>query len=231
MKTIILAAGNGKRMHPLTLETPKPMLKLAGKPLLEHIVRALPEEVDELILVVGYKAGQIIRHFGKRFSRFRIQYVTQSSSRGTYPALQLCERLLEPGERFLLLYADDIHGAVGLQKCVDCGELSLLTSVVEDPSRFGVLTVSKGWVKEVEEKPLRPKSNIISNGAMVLDTDVFMFGPKLHPTGEYYLSDAIAEMIKAGYRFKAVPSSLWIPIAYPKDLERAEFHFAQAELV
>src|SRR3989344_4229672 len=111
MKTIILAAGEGVRMKPLTNNTPKPMLKVSGKPILEHILNDLPEKVDEIILVVGYLKEQIINYFGDRFGRFKMNYVIQNGKLGTYHALELCKNLINEKEKFLLLYADDLHGS------------------------------------------------------------------------------------------------------------------------
>ncbi len=114
MRCIILAAGEGVRMRPLTLATPKPMIKVCGRPLLEHIIDALPAEVDELILVVGYLREQIRDYFGDSFKRFKINYIVQENKLGTYNALKLCEHLLRLEERFLLIYADDLHAPIAL---------------------------------------------------------------------------------------------------------------------
>ena len=83
MKAVILAAGEGKRMRPLTENTPKPMLPLLGRPILEHLLEILPEAVDEVILVVGYRAEKIKAHFSDRFGRFRIHYIHQEKPEGT----------------------------------------------------------------------------------------------------------------------------------------------------
>src|SRR3989344_539802 len=98
MKAIILAAGEGIRMRPLTNNTPKPMLLLKGKPLLEHIIESLPKQVNEIILVVGYLHHQIHNHFHHFFEGFKIDYVIQSEKTGTYDALKLCSHLLDDNE-------------------------------------------------------------------------------------------------------------------------------------
>lgn len=210
-------------MRPLTNDTPKPMLLVNGKPLLGHILDSLPNEIDEIILVVGYFREKIIDYFGERFSHFRIKYIVQEEKSGTYNALKLCESLLEDEEKFLMLYADDLHGREGLKKCVNSEYLCMLAHEVNDSRKFGVLEVdSEGFIISIEEKPENPKTNLVSTGATVLDKNIFNFPAKQHKNGEYYLTDSIEQMIKAGYKFKAIRSSSWIPIGYPDDLGRAE---------
>jgi len=223
MKCIILAAGEGIRMRPLTIDTPKPMLPLLGKPLLEHIIEALPEEIDEIIMVVGYLHQKIQDHFHNNFRRFKIDYVIQKEKTGTYDALELCSNLLKDNERFLLLYADDIHGRGGLEKCTRSENLCLLVAESDNPKKFGVVEIDKeGIIKGVEEKPENPKSNLVSTGVLLLDKNIFKYPARKHPNGEHYLTDSIEQMIEDGHKFSAVKSELWLPIGYPEDLKRAE---------
>jgi len=210
-------------MKPLTNDTPKPMLKISGRPILEHILSDLPSEVDEVVLVVGYLKEIIMNHFGNRFNNLKITYIEQGQKLGTYKALELCKHLLNDDERFLMLYADDLHGAEGLKECAACGRNAILVYEADDPKRFGVVEISEdGMVVGVEEKPENPKTSLVSTGVMVLDKNIFNFPAKAHKNGEYYLADSVGQMVKDGHKFKAVRSSSWIPIGYPSDLERAE---------
>src|SRR5262249_28083308 len=109
MKVLIFAAGLGKRMQPLTFEKPKPLLEVAGKPLLERLFEILPEEIAEIILVVGYKADMIRKYFGEEWHGRPITYILQEEPLGTAHALELCRKHLAAGERFLLLFADDLY--------------------------------------------------------------------------------------------------------------------------
>lgn len=223
MKCVILAAGEGVRMKPLTNETPKPMLLVNGKPLLEHILNSLPDEVDEVVLVVGYLKEKVLDYFRERFKRFGMKYVVQEEKSGTYNALKLCENLLKDGEKFLMLYADDLHGRKGLEKCANSECLCMLVCEADDPGKFGVVEVdSKGAVVGIEEKPENPKSNLVSTGVMILDKNIFKYPARRHVNGEYYLTDSIEQMIKAGHKFKAVRSNFWLPVGYPEDLKKAE---------
>lgn len=226
MKCVILAAGEGLRMRPLTIENPKPMLKVSGKPLLEHVLDALPEKVDELVLVVGYLRNKIRDYFGDQFGRFKISYVAQEEKLGTYHALKLCKPFLGNDEKFLVLYADDLHGKDGLEKCADSPEIALLVSEAENPEKFGVVETSNdGRIIGIEEKPANPKTNLVSTGVLLLDKMVFDYEASRAPNGEYYLTDSLAQMLEAGQKIYAIKSSFWLPIGYPEDLKIAEKQF------
>ncbi len=210
-------------MRPLTVDTPKPMLKISGKPILERILNDLPESVNEVILVVGYLKEKIINYFDDRFGRFKIQYVVQEDKLGTYRALELCRNLIDDNEKFIVMYADDLHGAENFRKCSEAKDCSILTLEADDPGRFGVVEVSsEGVVVGIEEKPENPKSNLVSTGVLVLDKGIFNYPARQHSNGEYYLTDSVAQMIKAGHRFQAIKSNFWLPIGYLEDLEKAE---------
>ena len=210
-------------MRPLTIDPPKPMLKISGKPILEHILNDLPESVNKVILVVGYLKEKIMDYFGNQFGRFKIQYVVQEDKLGTYHALELCRDLIDNNEKFIVMYADDLHGADNFRKCSESKDCSILTLETDDPRRFGVVEVSsEGVVIGIEEKPENPKSNLVSTGVLVLDKNIFNYPARQHSNGECYLTDSVAQMIKAGHRFRAIRSNFWLPIGYPSDLEIAE---------
>lgn len=222
MKAIILAAGEGMRMRPLTNDTPKPLLKIGNRPLLEQIVLRLPEIIDELILVVGYLGEQIKDYCGEEFLGRKVNYVWQKEKLGTFDALKRCKSLIDPGEKFLLLYADDIHGQEGIEECLkhDC---ALMVAEVADARKFGVVILNNdGTVAEVMEKPAQPPTNLVSTGVLLLNDKIFKYDVPRQPNGEYYLTDAISQMIKDGEKIFAIKSTLWLPIGYPEDLAKAE---------
>lgn len=207
-------------MRPLTLEKPKPLLEVCGKPLIEHIIGNLPQEIDELIVVIGHKGEQIKKFLGENFNGLKINYVWQKEKLGTGHALKLCRSLLGR-EKFLMLFADDIHGKEGLEQLLR-RDRAILVSEVDDPRRFGVISVDENSkIIDFEEKPENPKSNLVSTGAMVLDENIFKYKPALHPNGEYYLTTMIEQMLREHEIF-AVRSSLWISTAVPEDLKKAE---------
>lgn len=220
MKAIILAAGEGIRMRPLTLKTPKPLLRINGKPILEHIVSRLPDTIHEIILVVGYLGDKIRDYCGSEFLGKKVSYVEQEEKSGTYHALKLCEPLVVKGEKFLVLYADDIHGKNGIENCLQC-ERAILVKEVEDPRRFGVVRLNMdSSIGEIIEKPENPPSNLVSTGVLLLDSNIFDYEADANPNGEYYLTDALSEMIKDGHKVFAVKSSMWLPVGYPEDIKK-----------
>ena len=147
-KAVILAAGEGVRMRPLTNDKPKPMVEVLGRPLLHHILEILPDEIDEVILVIGYKGDQIKKYFGERFGHLNITYINQSEKLGTAHGLWLCRESLRE-ERFLMLYADDLQSKEDIAKCLT-HPLSIMVKEVEDPRRFGVIIADeKGKVLDL----------------------------------------------------------------------------------
>lgn len=189
MQCVILAAGKGTRLRPLTDTCPKPLVTVAGKALLDHIVEALPSSVDEIILVIGYLGEQIQDYCKEEFHGRKVTYVFQEKQEGTAHALWLCKDLLKG--RFLFMFADDIHGKNDIAKAATYSR-ALLTMRSETPERFGVVVQNPdSTLSEIIEKPAHPPSNLVSTGAMVLDTHIFEFEPQNPVNGEYYLTEVI----------------------------------------
>lgn len=219
MQCVILAAGKGTRLRPLTENTPKPLVKVAGKTLLDHIVGALPSAVDELILVTGYLEEQIMEYCGNEFHGRKVTYVHQEEQKGTGPALWLCKDLIK--DRFLFMFADDLHGVNDIARATSYTR-SMLTLTTDTPERFGIVVRHPdGTLAEFVEKPENPPSNLASTGVMVLDRNIFDFELKVERNGEFYLTEVIAEYSKK-YPVAVVEQSVWIPVGYPEDVEKAE---------
>ena len=219
MQAVILVAGEGKRMQPLTFERPKPLIEVAGKPLLEHIIDALPVEVTDIILIVGYKGDMIRDHFGSEYRGRSVRYIEQDKPLGTAHALSLAKPLLSG--RFLLMFGDDIHGAAALRELIEkpCG---LLVAESATPERFGVVYVNPdGTMQKIVEKPAHPESNLVYAGPMVLDERIFNYPAPRNDNGEYYLTDSFTQFA-AEYPAYVVRQPVWIAIGYPEDIKKAE---------
>ena len=218
MQCIILAAGKGTRLRPLTEHTPKPLVKVASKTLLDHIVEAMPSAVDELIIVTGYLEAQIRDYCGQEFHGKKVTYVHQADQKGTGHALWLCKDLIKG--RFLFMFADDLHGSQDIARAASYTR-SMLTLTTDTPERFGIVVRHPdGTLAEMIEKPEHPPSNLASTGVMVLDQHIFEFELKVEKNGEFYLTDVIAEYAKQ-YPIAVVEQQLWIPIGYPEDIAKA----------
>lgn len=219
MQCIILAAGKGTRLRPLTDTTPKPLVLVNGRPLLDHIVATLPSVIDELIIVTGYLGAHIRAHCGEEYFGRQVTYVDQVEQKGTGHALWLCRELVRG--RFLYMFADDLHGVNDLTR-VTSYTRAMLTFVTDTPERFGiVLRNPNGTLAAFVEKPLHPPSHLASTGVFVLDQHIFEFAPAIETNGEFYHTDMIREYAKQ-YPIAVVEQQTWIPIGYPEDIENAE---------
>jgi NDP-sugar pyrophosphorylase family protein len=150
MKCIILAAGRGERMMPLTVTTPKPLLEVNGMPMIEYVLGSLGSDIDEVIIVVKYFGEKIKKHLGKKYMGLKIKYVEGSSRGNVYSFLNTRKYLKD--ERFLLIYGDEIPDFTNVENCL-AKDLSMLIY----KSRFG-----NTWLKD---------------GVMVLNTDIFNYKP------------------------------------------------------
>ncbi len=221
MKAIILAAGEGKRMRPLTLVQPKPMLEVLGRPILHHLMDSLPPEITELIIVIGYKGEQIKKYFGTQFQGRKIEYVQQDKPLGTGHALMLCREFIKPGERFLFMAGDDLHSPKALAKLIK-HKHGVLVHQHNNPQRFGVIEVdASNKVIGFEETPEKPKSNLVSLAVFVLDDKIFSYPQAVSRSGEYWSTDQIRKMMRE-HDFIAESSDFWHPIGTPEDLSLAE---------
>ncbi len=219
MQCVILAAGKGTRLRPLTDNCPKPLVKVGGKTLLDHVVEALPSAVDELIIVVGYLGEQIREYCGDEFRGRKVRYVEQETQNGPAKALWLCKEHIKG--RFILMFADDIHGKDDLARATSY-KRSILAITSENPERFGVIVRNAdGTLAEMIEKPEHPPSNLVATGPLVLDEQIFQFDPAEPIKGEYFLPE-ILERYADRYPIAVVEQRLWIPVGYPQDIERAE---------
>lgn len=221
MKALVVAAGAGKRMMPLTADTPKPMLTVLGKSLIQYTFEAMPDVVDEVVVVVGYKKEKLQAFLGSEFLGKRVTYVVQETVGGTAAALLLAREALGTGQ-FLKFYADDIYRKADVEKLFD-HHYSILLAEVPDPRAFGVVELAPdGRITSFEEKPEVPKSNLVSAGVMLLDERIFMYNalPK-EKTGERYDVDMVMGLAK-DHAVYGVRASRWLQIGYPDDLAKAE---------
>jgi len=221
VQAVILAAGEGTRMRPLTFTKPKVMLPVANKPILQHVIENLAKaEVDEVVLVVGYREETVRRYFGGEFDGIKIKYVRQSKQLGTAHALLSAEHLLE--DRFIMLNGDAIVFEEDLKKIVN-EESVIAVRKVSNPQDFGVVEIEDGFVKRIIEKPEKPPSNLINAGIYIFTREIVDYLRKtpLSARGEYEITDSITMAIAEGMNFKAVRIGKWIDIGYPWDMLKA----------
>lgn len=224
MQAVILAAGKGIRLRPLTENTPKPMLKIAGKPILEHTLLQLPEEVDEVILVVGYLKEQIKNYFGNEFFGKKIIYVEPEENLGTAHALRSCKDFLKDN-KFISMMGDDLYSKKDISECIKY-DLCVLVRELDDSRRFGAIKVNQDGILERIEDDFSSGtgSNLVNIGLFVLDKRFFDYEMVRVSTGEFGLPQTVSKMAK-DYPVKVVKASFWFPISRPEDLKKAEEFF------
>jgi NDP-sugar pyrophosphorylase family protein len=225
MQAVILAAGRGTRMVELTESVPKPMLDVAGKPLLEYKFEALPDEVDEVILIVGYLGSVIQKHFGGNFAGKRILYVEQEELDGTAGALWQAKDLLH--DRFLVMMGDDIYASEDIKAVIAEGDCwRLLVQELSEMHRAGRVELdAEGYITDIiessKEDELREAKGLASTNLFLLDARLFgaPLIPKHEGSLEYGLPQTVVAASKSlGIRFEPVYTDKWIQITAPKDL-------------
>jgi NDP-sugar pyrophosphorylase family protein len=219
MQAVILAAGQGIRLKPMTKAIPKPLLKVGRKPILEHTFSQLPDQIREVILVVGYHQKQIKQYFGRHFKDKHIRYVEQKERLGTAHALWLCRDILMD-EKFLVAMGDDLYLKKDIEKCLR-HELSLLAQEIETPERFGVLRIEDNHLKEIIESPKVVSGSLINCGLYVLDKRIFNYPLASIGDKEYGLPQTIAKMAQ-DYPVKIEKAHFWLPVNTLQDLKRAD---------
>ena len=155
MKAVILAAGRGTRMLPLTVTMSKGMIPVANKPLLEWTCKFL-DFCEEIIIVVNEGQRDIISNF---LNTSKVTLVFQDEQLGTGNALLQAENHID--EKFIVVYGDDIYGADDIRAISKMDGPVLTSFSSENPSAYGVLEIKDGYVTELEEKPEKPKSNLV----------------------------------------------------------------------
>ena len=219
MDAIILAAGKGTRLRPHTLTTPKPLLLVKGRPILDHIIAALPP-VDRLVVVVNYLAEQIEDYLKSQSHIPNWVTVLQNEPRGTGDALMSCKDRVT-ADRVMVLNGDDLIGREDLMNFAAV-EMGILVHSVEEPSAYGIVTRrDDGTLKSIAEKPRGLTPPQLANiGGYLFPNRVFDLTLPLSPRGEYEITDAVAQLALGG-EFRVVEARTWVPIGNFAEWEAA----------
>lgn len=219
-QAVLMAAGRGKRLRPLTDDRPKPMVEVGGRPILEWTIEALPKSIEEVLIVVGYCHDQITNHFGAEWGGRRIKYVEQTELKGTGHVVHIAAPLLD--ERFMILNGDDLYMQENLEELARY-PLSILGLQVESNGRFGLLAINAdGFLSGASDDKPQGTSGMINIGAYVLDRGFLDYD--LVPIGdgsEFGLPQTLGVMA-ADRQIQVVEASAWLPIGFPEDIEKAE---------
>jgi len=228
LKAVILAAGKGVRLEPLTLTRPKHLIPVGGKPILEWLLKGLKSSgLKEVLIVVFYMGEKIREQFGTG-SKYGLDlsYVTQKDIMGTADAIGMAEGYVED-EDFLVVYGDLLVSEEAIRKTVSAGasgDAVMATVPVDKPSLYGVVEVKEDRIVRIVEKPQPGKepSNLANAGMYVLPPEVFRYirTTGLSPRGEYEVTDSLQKFLDDGHVLKPVviPREDWLDIGHPWNL-------------
>ena len=232
MKAVVLAAGQGTRLRPLTFTRPKHLLPVGGKPILEHVLLAIKNAgIKEVYMIVNYKAEMIKGYFsdGSKLN-LKIEYLVQQELKGTADAIKVAEPYVN--ENFLVIYGDLLFTPEVLRKIISSykqNQPSALMAVVpvENPEHYGVVKLEENWVVDLVEKPSREEapSNLVNAGIYVFSSEIFekIEKTKISKRGELEITDSLKLLIAEGRKLLAekISRKEWIDIGYPWSLLEA----------
>ena len=219
MDAIVPAAGEGTRLRPVTEEKPKGLVEVDGEPILTHAFRdLLAVGADKLVVVVGYRCGQIVEHYGESFAGVPVEYVVQHERKGIGHALDAAADHVD--DAFVMYLGDNVFDSPP-RRAVEAfrgNDAEVVFPVEEVPpeaaDKYAVCDVRDGdtrgqpaEVVDVREKPDDPPSNLVMTGFMVASPVFFDVCAALEPSdrGEYELGDAVRNTIDRGHTVRALP--------------------------
>ncbi len=223
MKIIIPLAGLGTRLRPHTYTKPKPLLHLAGKTVLDHVLERLEVlDPEEVVFIVGHLGDQIREHVEAHYG-FVARYVEQKELKGQAHALHLArEHLVGP---VFIAFVDTIFEAeLGFLKDVTSDGV-IFVKEVDDPRRFGLVTVKDGFITEFVEKPDEPVPGLALVGLYYVKDTVLLrectetiLRRDIKTKGEYYLADALQLMVDRGAKLEVGTVDVWEDCGKPETL-------------
>jgi glucose-1-phosphate thymidylyltransferase len=221
MKVIIPTAGLGTRLRPHTYSKPKPLVSVAGKPVLGHILDTLSQlQIDEIIFITGYLGSQIEQYVRTNYN-IPVRFIEQTELKGQAHAVYLANEVVSGPT--IILYVDTIFEA-NLKKLTTLNtDGAIYVKEVEDPRRFGVTFIENNRITKLVEKPDSDISRLamiglyyVKDAQRLMRAIELMMERKLQTKGEYYLTDALQLMIDDGAHFVAEPVSVWEDCGTPE---------------
>ena len=237
MKAVIPLAGKGTRLRPHTHLLPKPLVRVAGRPVLAHLLDDLVRfGVREMVLIVGHLDELVRRYMEEAYPDLRVHYVVQAVQDGTAGAVKLAQPFVD-GE-LLILFADTLFDADLSPARTLLPEWSAViwTREVEDYWKYGiVITDEGGAMTRIVEKPKQPISRLANIGLYYIRDHALLFEGIDHvlasspaSTGEYYLTDAFQYMVDRGARIRTAPVDSWHDCGSPEGLLGTNRHLLEA---
>ncbi|KYH25232.1 bifunctional protein GlmU [Halalkalicoccus paucihalophilus] len=219
MQTVILAAGQGTRLRPLSESVPKPMLPVAGRPIAAHVAdAAVAGGSDELVFVTGYMADVVESYFGETYRGVPVSYATQEEQLGTAHAVRAAREHIT--EEFAVLNGDNLYDPESIAELFADGP-GIGVFEVENPSNYGVLSTDAGRVTDIIEKPDEPPTNLANAGVYLFPAEAREFlDVPMSERGEHELTDVLARVIE-DYDVTPVELQRWMDVGRPWELLEA----------
>jgi UDP-N-acetylglucosamine diphosphorylase/glucosamine-1-phosphate N-acetyltransferase len=223
LKAVILAAGEGQRMRPLTANRPKVMLPVASKPILEHLLIEIKESgVKDFVFVVGYCEKQVRSYFGngERWG-VKIEYSEQRRQLGTADAIRMVADMVEGN--FLAMNGDHIVNREDIKRLIKSDTNTMGVIEVKDPQGLGILELADGKVVGVYEKVKKPPTMMANPGLYFFTPEVFDAIAKTEKSsrGEYEITDSLKMLMQQKSGLRYIEIKTWVELSYPWDLLHA----------
>lgn len=229
MDAVVLAAGQGTRLRPLTDEKPKGMVEVADDPLLTHCFDTLIElGAERFVVVVGYEKDVIVDHYGDEYRGRDVVYAEQETQDGLATAVLQAEPYVS--DEFMLMLGDvvfdgNLEDVLAVRDSETEGSILVEEVPREEASRYGVCELNDdGEVVGIVEKPDDPPSNLVASGFYAFTESMFDACAAVEPSdrGEYELSDAIEDFMASNTVEPVVLDGWRVDVGYPEDRDKAE---------
>jgi len=220
MQVVLLTAGEGTRMRPLTESLPKPMLPVADRPLVAHGADAAVEAgASELILVVGYEAEAVREYFGDEYRGVPVEYAVQAEQLGTAHAVDCASDHLDGP--FVVLNGDDLYDRESVAALLDAEGPAIGSYRVDDPTSYGVFEVEDGVVTGIVEKPTDPPTDLVNVGAYRFPAEAREWlDVPMSERGEHEITDVLSRVIDE-HSVRTVEVDRWLGCGRPWELLEA----------
>jgi glucose-1-phosphate thymidylyltransferase len=226
MRIVIPTAGYGTRLRPHTWSKPKPLVTVAGKPVLGHVLDMFAELplVDEIIFIVGYLGDQIEAYVAEAYPQYQCRYVEQEELIGQSHAIWLARQGLTGP--MVMAFVDTLIETDLSNLNAEGAEAIAWVKEVPDPRRFGVAEVGEnGWVRQLIEKPQDMSNNLAVVGfyyfkeaEKLIEAIEIQMERQAQLKGEYFLADAINIMLEDGLKMRIRPVDVWNDCGKPDAL-------------
>ena len=217
MKVIIPVAGAGTRLRPHTYTQPKPLMPVAGKAILAHIIDELLEAgMQEFVFVIGHLGEKIKNYIDDKYKTLKCTFVVQEERLGLGHAIWTARKEFKNDKSLLIVLGDTVFD-MDMAQMLNSKISTLGVKEVKDPREFGVVSLDdKGFVKKVVEKPKIPHSNLALVGLYkilevkeLINALEYNIENNFQPNGEFQLADALQRMVEQGVKMTTVPVKNW----------------------